>query len=345
VQLWKTRVVAMVCLTLAFSVAGLAQPVVSKSFSPPIIVAGGSETMTITITNPTAAAITNIFLSDSIPTGILIGGFGPVNCPVISTETLSNGSAGGFPNLTISIAPLPPNATCSFAFPINAPTAGLFNNTATTTFGPNATVGSPASATLAVSNGDYQVTYAANLAAGESWINISNTAAQGDPLLGPGFGGAQGNMCVNAYAFSADEQLISCCSCLVTPNGLVNLGVNRDLTIKTLTGVAPTSVVVKLVSTLAGGNGTGTSCSNTAATAGTDGSPLNPIGMAAWRTTLHAAPGGGVATTEVPFLPATLSPGELASITFRCASILGNGSGFGVCLGCRAGALGGEKAQ
>src|SRR3954463_16164906 len=133
----------------------------------------------------------------------------------------------------------------------------------------------------------FQVRYAANLNLGESYINITNTGANGAPLLGPGFGGAVGNICVNVYAFSPDEQLISCCSCLVTPNGLVNLGVNRDLTSKTLTGVIPTSVVVKLISTLAGAGGTGTSCSNSAATATT--ATLAP-GMLAWGTTNHAAP-------------------------------------------------------
>src|ERR1022692_1389776 len=108
----------------------------------------------------------------------------------------------------------------------------------------------------------FQVRYAANLNIGESYIDITNTGANGAPLLGPGFGGASGNICVNVYAFSADEQLISCCSCLVTPNGLVHLGVKRDLTDNTLTGVVPNSVVIKLVATGAGGTGgTGTSCS------------------------------------------------------------------------------------
>jgi hypothetical protein len=188
----------------------------------------------------------------------------------------------------------------------------------------------------------FQVRYAANLNIGESYVNITNDGANGAPLLGPGFGGAVGNICANVYAFSPDEQLISCCSCLVTPNGVVNLGVNRDLTSKTLTGVIPTSVVVKLVSTLAGTGGTGTTCTNSAATATT--ATLAP-GMLAWGTTIHNAP-PGVATynvTETAFSPATLSAGELASISGRCASILGNGSGFGICKSCQAGALGAAK--
>lgn len=190
----------------------------------------------------------------------------------------------------------------------------------------------------------FQVRYAANLNIGESYINITNTGANGAPLLGPGFGGAAGNICVNVYAFSPDEQLISCCSCLVTPNGLVNLGVNRDLTSKTLTGVIPTSAVVKLISTLAGAGGTGTSCSNSAATVTT---AAVVGGMAAWGTTIHNAPPGVAAynVTETPFSPATLSAGELASVGGRCAAILGNGSGFGVCRSCQAGALGANKGQ
>jgi hypothetical protein len=189
----------------------------------------------------------------------------------------------------------------------------------------------------------FQVRYAANLNLGESYIDIVNTGANGAPLLGPGFGGAAGNICVNVYAFSSDEQLVSCCSCLVTPNAVVNLGVNRDLTVKTLTGVVPNSVTVKLLSTLAGTGGTGTSCTNSAATAST---ATLATGLAAWGTTLHTTPTAGTtATTETAFTPSTLSAGELASISGRCASILGNGSGFGICSSCRTGALGAGKLQ
>jgi hypothetical protein len=188
----------------------------------------------------------------------------------------------------------------------------------------------------------FQVRYAANLNLGESYINITNDGANGAPLLGPGFGGAAGNICVNVYAFSPDEQLISCCSCLVTPNGIVNLGVTRDLTSKTLTGVIPTSVVVKLLATLAGTGGTGTSCTNSAATVTT---ATRVAGMLAWGTTIHNGPPAVAAynVTETAFSPATLSAGELASIGGRCASILGNGSGFGICRSCQAGALGADK--
>lgn len=189
----------------------------------------------------------------------------------------------------------------------------------------------------------FQVRYASNLNVGDSVINITNSGANGASLFGPGFGGAAGNICVNVYSFSPDEQLISCCSCLVTPNGLVSLSVQNDLISNTLTGVRPNSVVVKLLSTLAGTGGTGSSCTNSAA--GT----TNPIvpGLLAWGTTIHAtnpvAGTGPYSTTETGFRPATLSAGELASITNRCTNIIGNGSTFGICRSCRAGGLGANR--
>ena len=183
----------------------------------------------------------------------------------------------------------------------------------------------------------FQVSYAANPSAGESYINIVNTGANGNSALGPGYGPQYGNICVNVYAFAPDEQEISCCSCLVTPNSVVNLGVNRDLTSMTLTGVVPSSVVIKLVSTLAGSGGSGTSCSQSAATEGTSGDGYGGL----WH---HASTRGShLPSVEHTFASSTLSKGEWDSITGRCAGILGNGSSFGICASCQAGALGASK--
>jgi hypothetical protein len=206
----------------------------------------------------------------------------------------------------------------------------------------------------------FQVRYAANLNFGESYINITNTGAQGAPLLGPGFGAQVGSICVNVYAFDPGEELIACCSCLVTPDQTVNLGVNADLTVKTLTGVPETSVTIKLLGSLNLPNVLGvpatsvTGCTNSAATVGSTslaGGGTNAVitaGMAAWGTTLHLGTPAleqfaTYVTTEAPFTPATMSAGELASITGRCASMIGNGSGYGICTSCRSGALGSQK--
>jgi len=195
-------------------------------------------------------------------------------------------------------------------------------------------------------------------------VNITNTGANGNNLFGPGFGAPAGNICVNVYAFSPDEQLVSCCSCLVTPNGVVHVTANNDLVSNTLTGIRPNSIVIKLVATATGiktgtantPDYTGASCTNSAALAGT----LFPVaggGLMAWGTTLHSAsindpPSGPFRVTETAFLPATLDPtrlsrsdlgSELASMANRCTNIIGNGSTFGICHSCRIGGLGAPK--
>ncbi|MDQ6705006.1 MAG: hypothetical protein M3Z85_03455, partial [Acidobacteriota bacterium] len=126
---------------------------------------------------------------------------------------------------------------------------------------------------------------------------------------------------VNVYTFSPDEQLISCCCCPVTPDGLASLSVRNDLINNTLTPGVPTSVVTKLVATNSAG-------------------ALVP-GLAAYGATLHAAPATGVfGMTETKFTPATLSQAELTRLTSLCAFIQTNGSGFGICNSCRLGGLG-----
>ena len=184
----------------------------------------------------------------------------------------------------------------------------------------------------------YQVRYASNLTVGDSVINISNTGASG---AGNGSGTSAtvtGAICVNVYAFTPDEEFIACCSCPVTPDGLVSLSAQRDLINNSLIPVHPTSIVVKLVSTAP--TGTPASCSNSAAAVSTAGLRA---GMVAWGTTLHAntsAAAGTYAVTETSFTPSTLSAGEVTRLNYVCGFAIGQGSGFGICNSCRLGGLG-----
>jgi hypothetical protein len=173
----------------------------------------------------------------------------------------------------------------------------------------------------------FQVRYAANLNVGDSVINISNAGTQNS-------GGALTNICANVYAFSPDEQLISCCSCTVTPNALVSLSAVSDLISNTLTPARPNSIMVKLIATA----GTACNASNV---------PVASLaaGMVAWGTTIHLAPTtpGVYSVTETPFTQAGLSAGELARLTSFCGFIQANGSGFGICRSCRLGGQGAVK--
>jgi len=235
------------------------------------------------------------------------------------TETIPSGF------LLTSIATLPSGALAS-------PAPNLAAGTATVTV----YAGGQTIVTFTDGIPTQEMCYAANLQAGESYINIGNTGYNGDSLTGPG-SGAFGNLCVNVYAFDAtDEQLISCCSCLVTPNAMVSLGAKADLTSNTDTGVHPLSITVKLLATLAGPGGTGTACNNSA-----ESVTLSTVvpGIVAFGTTLHAAPTAGTyATTGAACIPGSLGAQDVASVAYRCAFIIGNSSNSGICLGCQAGA-------
>src|SRR5450755_2108904 len=172
------------------------------------------------------------------------------------------------------------------------------------------------------SNDVFQVRYAANLNIGDSFVDFTNSGATVA-------NNASQNLCINLYTFDPAEELISCCSCSVTPNGLVSLSVMKSLISNPLTPAVPTSVVIKAVAS------TGV-CNASAVTAFAHG-------LLAWGTTLHqntstAAPSYSV--TETAFSQADLTTAELNHITSTCAFIQGDGSGFGICKGCAPGGLG-----
>ncbi len=200
------------------------------------------------------------------------------------------------------------------------------------------TTPTPAPAPPVTLDGPYQVRYATNLNAGESYIHIVNTGLNGAPVSGPNFGGSTGNICVNMYVIDPNEELIGCCSCMVTPNQTVILGVNQNfLGAKNSLPAVESALTIKLL----GSNPGAANCNNSAGQVTT--STLLAGGYIAFGTTLHSTPISGVFNeTEGPFLPVrllTTDPNsELVSLSGRCASLQGNSPAFGVCASCRPGA-------
>jgi hypothetical protein len=195
----------------------------------------------------------------------------------------------------------------------------------------------------------FQVRYVSNLDIGDSFINLSNAGAL---TLPTGVNtNTTGNLCANIYTFDSNEEMLSCCSCLVTPNGLNSLSAKTDLVSNVLTTGVPASIVIKLLATTPLGlspTGTGGTCNPASPTftpAGPGISGSFVPGLLAWGTTLHALPTTPVTygMTEERFAPADLSPAELTKLTTFCRFIQGNGSGFGICKSCRTGGLGGVQ--
>ena len=140
--------------------------------------------------------------------------------------------------------------------------------------------------------------------------------------------------------------MISCCSSLVTPNQTITFGVMQDILTNPVHAVSGTKLTVELLTTIAGGGGSGTSCAQSAGSATRDN--LVP-GIAAFGTTpqtlsLIGPPMTTIfVSTETPFIPASLSDGQLLSLTNRCNTIISNSGGYGICASPQLGALGAQK--
>jgi len=188
----------------------------------------------------------------------------------------------------------------------------------------------------------FQISYAANLNVGDSVLNITNSGATTTPVAiggqtnGPTDPGTSQNLCANLYTFDPQEELISCCSCSVTPGGLQAVSVVNGLISNPLTPAIPTAVVIEMVSTLQ----TGT-CD-----AGTPGTPAH--GLIAWGTSLHQNNSTAAVTyapTGSPYSQAALSAAEYTQIVSYCGFLQADGTGFGLCKGCFAGGLGATSVQ
>ena len=127
-----------------------------------------------------------------------------------------------------------------------------------------------------------------------------------------------GDLCASVYVFDSAEQMNECCSCRVTPNGILSLSVNTNLTSNTLTGKLPTRGVIKVVSSkLSGG-----SC---------DAKAVAPqTGIRGWLTHVQRGAAGFVLTEE-ELLDSTYSSSESADLAEDCTVLVELGSGQGIC--------------
>jgi hypothetical protein len=184
----------------------------------------------------------------------------------------------------------------------------------------------------------FAVRYASNLAIGDSVVNFSNAGTSSTDAGITGGAPQNGDICANIYAYSPDEQLVSCCSCNVTPNALNSISAKNDLASNTLTPIIPSALVIKVLATEGGAK-----C--TASRAASVGEKDLRAGLLAWGTTIHALPslpGAAVSygVTETAFEHPYLVESELSRMTQLCAFIRANGSGYGICKSCKVGGLG-----
>lgn len=322
--------------TSAAALVVVAPPTLTKVFGATTVDINGLVPLTFMLSNPNAVSLTGVNFSDTLPAGLAVS----------ATSGLPNGNCGGTLSaagnlIMLSGVNLAASGTCTFSVNVTGVTAGPQVNITSAIGSVEGGTGLTATAAIAVAPvvdtlGAYQVRYVSNLGIGDSVIDITNTGGSSTTALPT----QNGNLCVNVYAFSPDEQLVSCCSCLVTPNGVVALSARNDLISNTLTPGVPTSIVVKLLAS---------SQATCNASTVTPASLALSSGLAAWATSLHAAPvtagtpTGTYGLTETPFTNSTLSVAELTRITSLCGFNQVNGSGFGICKACRLGGLGADR--
>lgn len=177
-------------------------------------------------------------------------------------------------------------------------------------------------------------------------VNPGSTGGYGAADESPAAAPQGGDLCANIYVFTSDEQMIDCCSCKISPNGMQGFSLALDLVGNPLTGLVPKAGAIKVIAS----QGPGSPGSlNPPPIGPTDlvagpcdaGTTYTPAGqLQSWVTHVRSLPtgaGASHAVTEIPFSAAALSASELTKVQSQCFAIEafagrgGVGSGAGLC--------------
>lgn len=155
----------------------------------------------------------------------------------------------------------------------------------------------------------------------------ANTAGYGSSvvdIVDPGTNGSA-DLCAFIFVITPDEELSECCGCLLTPDQMLELSVNGNLTSNPATGETAHNGVIKIVA----GSYNGTTCQL--------GAPGGPVFLAptlrAWITSDIALAGvaGPHAIQESAFGRPDISDAELTFLNDTCIGFYKDLSGHGLC--------------
>ncbi|MBS1874898.1 MAG: hypothetical protein JSU00_16895 [Acidobacteria bacterium] len=177
-----------------------------------------------------------------------------------------------------------------------------------------------------------------NYGSGQIIISNAGTMSSGSNATDD----STGTICANFYTFDPNEEMQTCCSCPVTPNGLSSLSIMDDIMAQNLIVNPSSAITVKVLFTLKSTQNKGGECDPTQA------SFVNLAkGGLAWGTNLRAVsfqgspPSTVSAVTETKFSQAELSIAELSKLATYCKYVKILGSNVtGICKSCQSGARG-----
>ena len=157
----------------------------------------------------------------------------------------------------------------------------------------------------------------------DATVRIVNPGTLGSPLSS-----SEGLICADIYVFDTTQEMLECCSCPITANGVATMSVNDDLTSNPLTNVTLGNGVIKVVAS----KPAGTKCT------GTELQPNPVTGLRAWATHLQnvysdrlAWHDSSLVVTEDGFQVAPLSTDELNFLGVSCSFVQYLGSTAGTC--------------
>src|ERR1017187_9884071 len=119
-------------------------------------------------------------------------------------------------------------------------------------------------------------------------------------------GDTENNLYASIYVFDDSEELTECCSCVITPDGLLSESVNKNLTANPLTGIKPTRGVIKIIS----------SCTESDVTTNFEANTPTS-GIRAWATHVQKLT-SGFALSESPFSDSNLASSEQLLLEQLC---------------------------
>ena len=126
---------------------------IAKSFSPNPTNAGGIATLTFTLTNPNAGAVSGVSFIDSFPTlpGAMVVAAAP-NAATSGCGTPTFSPVAGAGSVSFSGGTLGANSTCTVKVNVTVPVTGTYNNTSGHLFAGAVDTGNFASASLVVNS-------------------------------------------------------------------------------------------------------------------------------------------------------------------------------------------------
>ncbi|MEE6257721.1 DUF7933 domain-containing protein [Plantactinospora sonchi] len=135
-------------ITRPFCAPSIAPPTISKAFGDAIIPAGGSTSLSFTLTNPnTGTGLTGVNFTDALPAGLVVAS------PAGLTGSCGGGTitatAGGT-NISLAGATLPAGGSCTFSVNVTGTTGGTKVNTSSPVDSNESGPGAAASASVTV---------------------------------------------------------------------------------------------------------------------------------------------------------------------------------------------------